>query len=152
MRVTPINDVTIANDGSEVTIVWDNVQNSSSYAIIECENKNIIAEINSSDANNYTIKDVANGEHCYILVANDLNREEIARSSSLSTDVTSGKQSIYTIDVSPDTSEQFDTTPNTANVSKLVSTGASLWVNILVALAIIIPIAYFMFRKDIWKK
>jgi uncharacterized protein (TIGR02145 family) len=39
-----------------------------------------------------------------------------------------------------------------ASVPKLVSTGASLWFNILIAIALIVGIGYFMFRKEIFHK
>jgi hypothetical protein len=39
-----------------------------------------------------------------------------------------------------------------ASVSKLVSTGASLWFNILIAIFLIIGIGYFMFRNEIHNK
>ncbi len=39
-----------------------------------------------------------------------------------------------------------------SNISQLVSTGASLWFNILIAMAIIASVGYFMFRDEIFNQ
>lgn len=78
----------------------------------------------------------------------NINQSQNISSNAQAQNSTSSTTSSPT--TSPTSSSQ--STSAIAKVQKLVSTGASLWFNILIAVAIIAVIGYFMFRDEIWKK
>ncbi len=134
----------IEYDGQNVTISWNKVDDASGYDIYNCSG----TYITSTDQTSYTLdqtSDIQSSEDCnvtacYYVIAHDSAGVESKASDQMETMVSAC--------TTPVIDNSNSDTPIT-KVTKLVSTGASLWFNILLALLLIGGIGYFMFRKEI---
>lgn len=154
--IPPINDMSVVNneDGS-IEFFWSHTGDSEIYKVLDCVTEEEIDERVGVGFGNYSLKleSLENGEHCYVLVAYDENNDEIARSDNYSVTVENGI--VSDISNSDSNNSSDDSTSNdsskafspVANIDKLASTGASIWVNLAIALVLIIIVGIIIFRK-----
>jgi len=114
---------------------WDAVEGATGYSIYTCAGK----LITSTSELSYELTDLFCGtEHCFIVVAHNNTY------TSLPSDEVSGTTDAC--DVPTPTPAPY----NFKGLTNLVATGSNLWINILIALLMILGVGYFMFRKDLF--
>jgi hypothetical protein len=120
-----------AETGGEgvINLCWDAVDGATGYDIYDCDGN----YITSTSYTSYSFTGLpCSTEFCYYVIAHD----GAGNKSKPSDQVT----------VSTEACEE----PVTVEaVTSLISTGTSLWFNILIAIFLIIGIGYFMFRNEI---
>lgn len=137
-------NVQIDNDGISVTISWDSIDDANGYDIYDCSGNYIISTDNIEGVSrvSYTFSSSSCGtSYCYYVVAHDAGGNNSLASDQVSTTIAA---------CSTDSSNSTDST--TTSITSLVSTGSSLWFNLLVGFLLALGIGYFMFRSDIKKE
>lgn len=126
--MVPVNITQSSNHDSNSDTANNNSDSSSSSDSSSRKTAIPVAESVASSTN--TVSSVAN------------NSSVVADSST-----SSSNSSSTSIDANNTSS-----TSSTQNISSLVSTGSSIWFNLLIAGMIIIGLGYYIFREDIFKK
>ena len=133
---TPSNFTAESGDGY-VQLNWSAVDGATGYDIYNCSGALITTT--SDISYKFTGLDCG-GTYCYYVKAHDASGNESQSSA---------QASATTSDCSA--TESGDTSSTISSISSLVSTGGSLWINIIIALAVTGCVGYFMFRKEIYR-
>ena len=107
---------------------------------------------NSSNNSNNNSSNNSNSQKTAVPIAdNTKNASEIENNNTDTVNIASSDSSDSSASNNSDTNNQNDKLA-IKNITSLVSTGASLWFNVLIAVMIIIGLGYFFFREDIFKQ
>lgn len=129
----------IEYDGINIKISWSAVDGANGYDIYNCSKDYVV----STDQTTYTFTSSNCGnEYCYYVVAHDSAGKESQISNQMKVVSDPCVTSVTVAD------EDKPSIP----ITSLVSTGASLWFNLLVGVLLALGIGYFMFRQEINNK
>jgi len=121
-----------ASDSGVITLSWSTLDSATGYDIYDCSGKYIATTSKTS----YLFTGMGcSKEYCYKVQAHDGagNKSKFSSNAKVTSASCGG-----------------ETSP--ASTTTLVSTGASLWFNIALALILALAIGYLIFRHDIWEK
>lgn len=134
---TPAGLVATASQ-SNIQLNWEAVTGASGYDIYNCNNQFITSTSDTS----YTFTGLpCNTDYCYYVKAHDASGKESKASSQVTTTTSACSNT-----------GQTTSTSSTATVAQLVSTGSSLWINILIAIILTAAIGYFIFRDELFSR
>lgn len=143
-------------DKTNIDLTWNPLEGAYAYDIYSCDG----AYIGTTQDTNYRVSGLLCGHtYCFQVYARAYE-EDCEGSSCRPIYSLPSDQKSFTLEQCELVVNQAENVNNNANandnsalqnIGNLVSTGSSIWANVLIALGLIIGVGYFLFHKEIWK-